>query len=132
MPARVLLGNRGGVFRFAVSKPGFDVTTALDGQMMFDSSKSHIRLIQSGFIVLGINSVVNIAVPTGAAYQGFVYHTYPGDITDNWQPTRVDQNNPSAQGIRYSYDGATLTFQRVDLRGGAPAFVTVRYSIWGW
>lgn len=50
MTNRVLLGNRNGTMGMWVSKPGFDVITAADSQMMMIANKKAIQVIQKGLI----------------------------------------------------------------------------------
>jgi hypothetical protein len=123
MPARVALGNVGGIFRFVVSKPGFDVFTAADSDMLFDSAKTHIRLLQTGTLTLAPNQTVNITVAGGTFFSTFIQYSFPALVSVLRQPL--------PQGVTYSYNGTTLSFTRGP-NPTTPATIDVRYSVWGW
>ena len=52
MTNRVLLGSRSNVFGFYVSKPGLDVLTCTDDQMMFSSLRHTNQLAQKGSVLM--------------------------------------------------------------------------------
>ncbi|MBX4911375.1 hypothetical protein HJA82_29115 [Rhizobium bangladeshense] len=50
MTNRVLFGQRGAAYGLWVSKPGFDVLSTADANMMMLPSQANLQLIQSGYI----------------------------------------------------------------------------------
>lgn len=124
MPARVAAGNVGGVFRFVVSKPGVDVLTAGLGGLMFDSSRTHLRLIQTGSFTIGASQTVNIAVSGATQFQSFLYFSFPAPQNSLWQPVST--------GITYNFNGTLASFTRANAATTGSTPITVRYSIWGW
>jgi len=50
MSSRILMGLRGGVPGFFVSKPGIDVTTAGDGDLLMATHISNMQIVYSGVI----------------------------------------------------------------------------------
>lgn len=57
MTNRVVLGHRGsGVYGLFISKPGFNVLTATDNNLLFNSNYGTLQIVQAGQVTIGSNS----------------------------------------------------------------------------
>lgn len=121
MPARAVFGRLGGSFKVAVSKPGFDVLTTSSSNLLLDSDRTHVRIIQSGSFVLTAGGTVNITISGQGSSTLFVHYGFLAPTT----ALRLPLN----QGVSYSLSGSTLTFTRSSGSSGGP--ITIRYSVWG-
>ncbi|WP_113154790.1 hypothetical protein [Nitratireductor sp. OM-1] len=70
MPDRVLIGARGADSGLFISKPGFDVTTAADEQLVFRTTAGFetLQVVQTARVYLTTGSPVTITVPNLGYY----------------------------------------------------------------
>lgn len=65
MTNRVLLGAKGGTHGLYVSKPGVDVVTAGDNDLMVSTNRKAMQVVQNGVIGdPGISATIDIAIPS--------------------------------------------------------------------
>ena len=67
MANRVLVGDRNGTMGMWVSRPGYNVLTAADADMLFVASSvlntKSFQTVQSGYFELGTNQSIDISFP---------------------------------------------------------------------
>ncbi|MGV1754821.1 hypothetical protein [Agrobacterium sp. CG674] len=115
MVNRILLGNRNGSMGIWVSKPGVDVLTGdFNGMLIMFGSKS-LQIIQSGVVVWGTASFIDIPVPSTGEYPRIVLDyswlsPTPGAVVSypNLTTIRITRGNTSNYTTPVNYMVITL------------------------
>lgn len=131
MVNRVILGNLGSVYGLKVSKPGIDVTTATDSQLLFNTQNNFLRTIITGTISLGAGTTTSTTVNLGATYGSLIlaaYLTTPISGRDLVAPPTAT-GNPDLMYYATLDSSGILTFGR--LASSSMAANTLRYTVFG-
>lgn len=124
MANRVLLGLRSGTYGAFVSRPGQDVLTAADGQLMFDSRQRGLYVVARGTISIpaanstGSVSFANVGAPPivecyRSFYSGYLGTTVVAKTLGKWTIT------VTASGITFTRNDET----------GAQTFSYIVYGV---
>lgn len=125
MANRVCLGNRNGVSGLFVSRPGYDVLTTDDANLMFDSRNRGIWVHSRGSIVFPAGVKTRTIPIVGLSFQPIVEfcNSY---ISDYWGGQIVYSTYMEAWSINVTSSQLTMT---TTLSFTSP--VTIYYTIYG-
>jgi hypothetical protein len=116
MANRILIGSDSqGIFRFRISKPGFNVMTAGEFDMLLSMDSPPLQFVTSGQVDLsgngsGISRTVNIPnlgykpIVLGAAYHGFEFNSASFEV-QHLSNTLITLSRRSGDG---SYNASNL------------------------
>ena len=100
MANRILLGNRGGTYGLFVSKPGSNVISCDDEDLMFDSRKGKFAQVLANQI--GSGSAQSVTVPAGKRLMLFIN---PSDSRCRHTATQTVSTNTMSitvsNGVKY-------------------------------
>lgn len=130
MTKRALFGNLGdGTFGFRCSRPGFDVTTATKGQMLYDTSAVVFQKVLSGETIIAMNRTDRnfdvIGPPLPAEYASYsnlhmwanfyeqIYNTGSGTLYSDTDLT-LDTDGVDGSDFRYGVENGVIKFTAIN------------------
>ncbi|MER8983982.1 hypothetical protein [Mesorhizobium sp. M0843] len=111
MANRIIIGERAGDYGIFISRPGVDVLTATGSQLLLDTTRRPLQLVQTGALILN-GSFTTVAFPNLGFKPVILWSTdyNTGSLNGSFIPLRLYFPSATTFNVCGSDNGCNVTY----------------------